>query len=248
MPEAVPITGWERARSAAAEGIYYTAILLLWAAECVSLLLAFQRPSLAAGAAAAGIVLLCRTLAAPLRLGRQQWYLQRWAHPDKPASMGLLFSGFRRWGSAVRWRLSVWWRHTLLLTVALLPGQLLWSYGNYLSRQGQAGPTFMWFFLGSMALLAGWGAAQLRRCRYALIPLLILRGYTAPMALHLSIQYTHRRTGEWLNFWGRQIGRLLISLIAPVSLWMMPPVRLAYTACLISWLPEEQPVEHTRIL
>lgn len=248
MSKTVSLTGWKRARAAAAEGIYYTIALLLWAAESISLLLAFQHPSLAAYGAAAGIALVCRALAAPLRLGRMQWYLRCQTHPDEPASLRLLFSGFRHSIRAVRWRLSIWWRHTLLMTVALLPGQLLWGYGDALSRQGQTGTPFMWFLLGGIALLTGWAMAELHQCRYALTPLLILRGYSASMALHLSIEYTHHRTGEWVNFWGRQAGRLLASLIPPVCLWLMPPVRLSYTALLTSWLPEEQSLEHTRIL
>ena len=124
----------------------------------------------------------------------------------------------------------------VLLLITAAPGLLVWGYGDRLTRQGDGVNSLLFFVLRGFLLLAAGAVILLRRCRYALIPLLIDRGCSAPLAVQVSIRLTRRRTGEWLNFWGSRVGQLLLCLVPGVSLWVRPRLHREYVLLLTGWL------------
>lgn len=248
MTDAVrPLTPWQTVAAAGMEGVFFLAVLLWRLVDCGALLWALQSGTpVAYGRAAAVAVGGCAVLA-PLRLGRWLWYLRWQDNPRTPPGWWRLVAGFRRFRAAVGWRWAVWWRQTGLFLLTALPGLLCWSWGDRLTRQGEATASLLWLILGAVALLGAAAVTGLRRCRYALAPLYVARGCSAPLAVHLSLRHTRRRTGAWLNFWGDRSGRLLLCLLPGAALWVCPRLWREYVALLSGWLGEASP-EATRRL
>lgn len=242
-----PFSPWQLAAAAGVEGLYTLAAMLLHLVESVSLLIAFHKASPPAYGTAAGTALISFLLLAPLRLGRWRWYLRLQDKPGEIPAFLQLLAGCRYWGAAVSWQWAVWWRQTGLLLVASLPTALLWGYGDRLTARQEPTKSLLWLVMGSLALLGAVTVTGLRRCRYALAPLLILRGCTAPLAVQLSLRLTRRRTGAWVNFWGDRAGWLLLCLLPGAAFWVLPRLRREYTALLTGWL-EDIPLEATRRL
>ncbi|MBQ9859493.1 MAG: hypothetical protein IJO76_02300 [Clostridia bacterium] len=233
------LTPSQRLTGATVEGLYRLTALLLRLVESTLLLTAFtvNTPTLYIGAAlAAGVYSL---VLAPLRVGRQIWYCRLAEQPRRVPPIAVFWSGWRHWRGAIGWRWSRFWRLTALLLVSASPAALLWGYADRLTRLGNGVQSLLWSLLGTLALLGGLGIWCVRRSRYALVPLLLAEGHTAPLAMQVSIAMMRGRTREWINFWGEQAGRLLLCLLFPPSaFWLLPTVHLSYTTRLNRWLSQ----------
>lgn len=231
------LTPSQRLTAAVVEGLYWLTALLLRLVESTLLLTAFTAETTPSYIAAAAGALGYSLLLAPLRLGRQMWYSALAEQPRRTPPIRTLWAGYRHWRGAVSWRWSRWWRLTVILLAASVPAALLWGYGDRLTRLGNPTHSLLWLVLGGIALLGGLGLWCARRCRYCLVPLLLAQGYTAPLAMQLSISMTRRRTGQWINFWGGQLGRLILCILfPPAALWLLPALRLSYTGLLGGWV------------
>ncbi len=230
---------WQWTKAAAVEGLYWLIYSLLRLPECVCLLLAFSTGSDTAYLTAAGLAIGSSLLLAPLRLGRLRWALHWHNEPEYTPALRLLWGGGRRFGAAVGWRWGLWWRLCAGLLLSCLPAALLWGYGSFVSQQGETALSLLWLALGAIAWLSGTIVVGLRRLRYAAAPLLILQGYSAVLALHLSRHLTRRRTGQLLNFWGDRFGWLALCVLPGAALWVLPRLRRDHTALLLSWLQTE---------
>lgn len=231
-----PLSPWQLAVAAGVEGICFLTALLLHLVESVGVLIALQTGVAVTYALSVGATLVSCAVVAPLRLGRWLWYLRWQEHPAQPPPLSRLWTGYRHWFTAARWQWAIWRRQTTLLLITAAPGLLVWGYGDRLTRQGNGVNSLLFFVLGGFLLLAAGAVILLRRCRYALIPLLIDRGCSAPLAVQVSIRLTRRRTGEWLNFWGSRVGQLLLCLVPGVSLWVRPRLHREYVLLLTGWL------------
>jgi len=217
------LTGWRLSTAAAVESLWTLCALILRLAGAALLLVATADWRLMP--AAAGAALLECVLLPPLRLGRELWYLALFTDPTHTPSVALLWSGFRRWGAALRWRYGLWWRCAAVLLTAGLPAALLWGMGHRLSVMGDPDRSLLWLVLGGIAWLGAVACAALLRCRYILVPFLLWQGQPAGQALALSRQLTRRHVGAVVNFWGGQAGRLCLCLLPGAALWVLPAIR-----------------------
>ncbi len=232
----LPFTRWPWLAAAGVEGLCLLIPLSLHLAESLLLLAALEQNTPQAYALAAGAAVGGGVLTAPLRWGLWRWYGRLRERPGQPPSATRLFAGYRRPLAAVGWRWAVWWRQTVLFLTAAIPAALLWGYGDWLTRKGEPALSLLYLVLGGLVLLGAAIVTALRRCRYALVPLLLERGCSAPLAMQLSLRLTRRRTGQWVNFWGDRTGWLLLCLLPGGCLWALPRLRWAYLALLEGWL------------
>ena len=241
-----PFTRWHWLTAAGVEGFSVLAMLGVHLVESLFLMAALTEPTPARYGLAVVMAVAGGALVAPLRLGVWRWYSRAQACPGKIPSPLWVWTGYGRPLAAVGWRWAVWWRQTGLFLVAAVPAALLWSYGDRLARAGEGELSVMYLLTGAVALLGAVAVTVLRRCRYALAPLLLERGYSAPLAVQVSLRLTRRRTGEWVNFWGDRAGWLCLCLVPGGVLWALPRLRRAYRALLTEWLTV--PAEATRKL
>lgn len=231
-----PFTRWTWLAAAGVEGLFLLVTLSWYLVDSLCLLAAMERNTPAAYGLAVGVALGGSVLTAPLGWGVWRWYRRLRECPAAIPSFFRVFTGYRRPLAAVSWRWAVWWRQTGLFLTAAIPAALLWGYGDRLTRQGEPAMALLYLVLGGLALLGAAVVTALRRCRYALIPLLLERGYSATLAVQLSLRLTRRRTGQWVDFWGGRAGLLVLCLFPGGCLWALPRLRWGYLALLEEWL------------
>lgn len=216
-------------RGVAVEGLYLVTVLLLRLVES-SWLVAMISTRTPAYATAAAIWITHSLLCEPLRLGRLLWYLRLTEQPNRAPSLRALWEGYDCRREAVRWRWRRLWRRLALsaglavFVVLVLPVQAVplrhvwWSLAGVTAAVGA-----MWWWV--------------RRCRYSLVPLLLLQGYPMPRAMMRSLHLTRGRLWEWTRFWLQRAGWLPPCLLfPPLMLWVLPRVRLAYARLLLHWV------------
>lgn len=176
-------------------------------------------------------------LTAPLRLWRTAYY--RRLHTDSSLPKRSVFS-FVFAAVGWRWRLGI--RRLSVFALAVAPSALVWGLGTtspiVKAHRGTVSPLCL--ALGWILLLFGILAGCVWQCRYTLAPLFILDGARSETAMALSARCMRHRVGEYVNFLGNQLPRLLLCGLAIPAIWILPSFRQQRLALLYQWM---QPVK-----
>ena len=238
MKDTAPLSTWQRVAALTVEGLYLLPVVLLRVTECIGVWqladperitpLSPTDPMLWL---VGGSWLLQVVCLPPLRLGRVAWY-QRLAAVGGIPPLRLLYTGFRRWGGAIRWRWQIWWRRLVAAAVVALPIAGLWGLAHRLSATGQTVAGLLWAGIGALFILPGVAAVWLWGIRYAPAPLLLLAGCPAGAAIGLAARAMAGHRRSYVDLWGDQVGRLAACMLVFPAPLILPGLRLQH----VRWL------------
>jgi hypothetical protein len=238
-----PLTVWQRAAALATEGACLIPYLLVLFGNVVGLSLPpYWLPNLplvvqrALPTALAS--LLYGILHAPLQLWRTAYYARLCA-------VGEALPSLRPTGralAAIGWRGRLWLRRAVAGALFCAPSALAFGYGQTVSRNVDTAAVqpALWLAIGTLALLVGVVAAAVWQYRYALAPYFLLRGEPPAAVLPLSARAMRGHVGDYVNFIGGELPRLVLCLLLVPTLWILPAFRRRRTALLLSWMPPDR--------
>ncbi len=243
MLPAQPLTAWQRAAALATEGACLLPILLAALGGLAGLtrppyllpvIPAALQPTLLTAAAA----LLYGAVRAPLCLWRTAYYVRLCDAGEALPSLRPTWRGL----AALGWRWRLWGRRATALAIASAPSALMLGRGATVSQDTDTAAIqpVLWLAAGAASLLVGLTATTIWQCRFCLAPLFLLRGEPAAAALALSARTMRGHLGEYINFLGDELLRLIPCLLLIPAVWIVPAFRRRRAALLLSLMPPDR--------
>ncbi len=243
MSPSQPLTAWQRAAALATEGACLLPILLAALGGLAGItrppyllpvIPLTVQPTLFTAAAA----LLYGAVRAPLCLWRTAYYVRLCGAGETLPSLRPTGRGF----AALGWRWRLWGRRAAAGVIACAPSALMLGYGSAVSQEANTAALqpALWLAAGTVALLVGVTAAAIWQCRFCLAPLFLLRGAPAAAAMALSARAMRGHLGEYINFLGGELPRLVSCLLLIPAAWRVPAFRRRRAAWLLSLMPPDR--------